>query len=1063
MSQQPLLTDDKTGHASFDVVRRLQAQVREFGACSLPGVSIDYLRFMPIMWKAVSRGFVSHENAAFVSCGLWHGFDCGLDVSLLKGRRRYRNYKSALEGRSRVSKATRVRVGNQKTLMLCGVPSGYDVASLGPLIPFDHWRIFPIGAVPKPLEPEELRPVSDHSKTGLKEATVDLRLKHTLTAVEDIEREFKFAYSMIVGDVDAAYPLLPLAWWVWKYFMFVWFDVREPDEATGAELFLYMHVCGDFGTSGLPGTFKIFFTDVVVNMARSELVLTLPMPIFVDDMGLIGAVTAALRREWEALKVFLRELGVPLKELKERLENVRQLMLGFWWDSIQRTRTLDRPKLEQYIAMFDDFSRRKTLSLTEMQSSSGRMQRACMTLPPGSNCMLASVYALMSGLTLGFQKRRTTRVVRADFAGVRDLLQQNMGRGYFSYDRFQRAPRVWSDASKSRRYTGGGYVSECGAYRWWTYGGSAAREPIDFLEGDAVVLAAQDLGAGWYRCVVPMYIDNTAFQKSAVKGWSKADRLHRLLRILFSLSLTYECVFEFHWLSTHVNVHADLLSRENGEAEFLTRVYADGIWSIGPCKRHAESGKVRCLGKGYSADVAGDHPRRTAPEFVMAVTFPRASVFEGLPTELFDTLGDYMDSRLKESSMRTVNAAMVHWRKVALRYGWQVLMLSDDPHRGGKMAAFVLEMAKDTDLAYGSISKYVWGLRTWTKSERQVDPLFGVYDWQDFMTSVHVKTWSVGEPRRAIPLDLLRKALQAVDLTVFWEVQMALFVVLYLFGFSRSEHPCPKTYNSFDADQNAMVRDIQLVTWRGVTCIGIRLKVIKQDPRMERPEASGGEDWVYVGDVEDPDFSPTMWLRRVYAFHGQARALTDPFFVDTNRVRVLTYGAAMKHFRTLLARVSDWATAMLYGLHCLRVSGWNGARQGPAGEECAVAHGGWHGGSQRRYDRFGRDEILGLPAAILGAPAHVFDDVPVPGALLVPRVPVARTAPAPVAQPASSRGISSKGSSKGWVWSADDGPGPPHGSRCSNYVCGCTVAAINGVHAGVPCNNLLMTGKRTRG
>ena len=80
-------------------------------------------------------------------------------------------------------------------------------------------------------------------------------------------------------------------------------------------------------------------------------------------------------------------------------------------------------------------------------------------------------------------------------------------------------------------------------------------------------------------------------------------------------------------------------------------------------------------------------------------------------------------------------------------------------------------------------------------------------------------------------------------------------------------------------------------------------------------------------------------------------------------------------FRTLIARVSDWATAMLYGLHCLRVSGWNGARQGPAGEECAVAHGGWHGGSQRRYDRFGRDEILGLPAAILGAPgpAHVFD------------------------------------------------------------------------------------------
>jgi hypothetical protein len=39
------------------------------------------------------------------------------------------------------------------------------------------------------------------------------------------------------------------------------------------------------------------------------------------------------------------------------------------------------------------------------------------------------------------------------------------------------------------------------------------------------------------------------------------------------------------------------------------------------------------------------------------------------------------------------------------------------------------------------------------------------------------------------------------------------------------------------------------------------LKVIKQDPRMERPEAAGNEDWVYIGDVDDPQFSVFMWLR----------------------------------------------------------------------------------------------------------------------------------------------------------------------------------------------------------
>ena len=69
------------GASPFCFVARLQRQVREKGACSLPGVSIDYNRFMVIMWRAVSLGWVSHSNAEFVAHGLWHGFDCGLDVN----------------------------------------------------------------------------------------------------------------------------------------------------------------------------------------------------------------------------------------------------------------------------------------------------------------------------------------------------------------------------------------------------------------------------------------------------------------------------------------------------------------------------------------------------------------------------------------------------------------------------------------------------------------------------------------------------------------------------------------------------------------------------------------------------------------------------------------------------------------------------------------------------------------------------------------------------------------------------------------------------------------------
>ena len=134
-------------------------------------VSIVYDRFLDIMWRAVSRGFVERHHADFVAKGLWHGFDCGLDVTKLRGKRRFLNYKSAFEARAQVTKATRVRVNTGKTLRLCyEIPEAYRVENLSSMIPFNDWRIFPLGAVPKPLEPSEVRPVSDHTKSGLKAA-----------------------------------------------------------------------------------------------------------------------------------------------------------------------------------------------------------------------------------------------------------------------------------------------------------------------------------------------------------------------------------------------------------------------------------------------------------------------------------------------------------------------------------------------------------------------------------------------------------------------------------------------------------------------------------------------------------------------------------------------------------------------------------------------------------------------------------------------------------------------------------------------------------------------------
>ena len=1101
--------------STFDEVAALQRQVRSFGACSLPGVSIVYDRFMDIMWRAVSRGYVSRQHADFVAKGLWHGFDCGIDVKKLRGKRRYLNYKSALEARSQVTKATKVRVSQRKTLLLCKIPEAYRVDNLT-CIPFDDYRIFPLGAVPKPLEPSEVRPVSDHTKSGVKAATDDDGLKHSLTALNDIEREFKFAYSMIVGDVDAAYPILPLAWWLWPFFMFVWFDITLDDLT--ARWRLYMHLTGDFGTSGLPGTFKIFFSDVVVNMARSELLLTLPLPVYVDDCSLIGDDQSLLNSEWQAFKAFLKSLGITMKDLKERSAAMVQLVLGFWWDSIQRTRTLESRKLEAYKTMFAAFAQRRALSLTETQQVAGRMQRAVMTLPPGASCMLASMYAMMAGLTLGFQKRRLSNAARMDLQLCHDLLSANMGRGYFSYDQFARAPAVWTDASKSQAYAGGGYVSACGAYRFWSYGRSAARKPIDFLEGDAVVLAVEDLGPGWHRCVVPIYLDNTAFERSAVKGWSHAARLQLLLRKLFFLALKFECVFEFHWLSTHANVHADALSRPppHGEGYFLSRVYADAIWKVGPCWRHPLSGGLRCLGKEYSNDVAGDGPPRRGPTMVNAVSFPRCSVFEGLPTALHDVVDELMDNRHSASSQRTVKGALVHWDNARAAHGWPRVIPTDDPCRGGKLATFVSFMVLQTDLVYSSIKTYVWGLRVWVKSQRHVDPVLGVFDWDDFMLGVHVKAWQPSEPRKAIPLALLRRAIMAADVNSFQDVQMVLLILILLFTFARSETPCPTTLGGFDDTQHMSVKDFTVRPFGGVNTAQVRLKRIKQDQRLERPQAAGNQDWSCIGDVVgDPQFSIMVWFARLCHHHDGARDPDSPFFIHSisQREVPLTYGAALRGLRELLGRVTSAAEAETYGLHGLRVAGWNGARRGPAGEELAVAQGGWRSDACYRYDRFGADEVRALPTHILTGADEALSlehrqapsSVPVRTSAFAPP-PATTVAPAgwhkvtrtsasrayrvwvgppgsrvcysipeihrylsrsQVASPARKRARVAAAAPAAEAAAVARHPHPqgdasiPFEDRCSNWCSGCSVVSVHGSHRGI-CDHLVLSGSRRR-
>ena len=132
--------------------------------------------------------------------------------------------------------------------------------------------------------------------------------------------------------------------------------------------------------------------------------------------------------------------------------------------------------------------------------------------------------------------------------------------------------------------------------------------------------------------------------------------------------------------------------------------------------------------------------------------------------------------------------------------------------------------------------------------------------WHEFMTGVRVLAHVPHEPRRAIPLQLLEDVATTVDINSFWEVQFMFFASILLFTFSRSECPCPKHFTgeeSWDDNKHWMVRDICIRMVSGVFVLAVRFKAVKQDPRIERPEARGngtergaaaigGADWVLL-------------------------------------------------------------------------------------------------------------------------------------------------------------------------------------------------------------------------
>ena len=67
-------------------------------------------------------------------------------------------------------------------------------------------------------------------------------------------------------------------------------------------------------------------------------------------------------------------------------------------------------------------------------------------------------------------------------------------------------------------------------------------------------------------------------------------------------------------------------------------------------------------------------------------------MYAGLDAESSQQVDELLDNRLSASAMRSIGAALAKWDEVRARWSWPRIIISDDLHRGAKLATFVLHL-----------------------------------------------------------------------------------------------------------------------------------------------------------------------------------------------------------------------------------------------------------------------------------------------------------------------------------------------------------------------------------
>jgi len=311
----------------------------------------------------------------------------------------------------------------------------------------------------------------------------------------------------------------------------------------------------------------------------------------------------------------------------------------------------------------------------------------------------------------------------------------------------------------------------------------------------------------------------------------------------------------------------------------------------------------------------------------------------------------YGSKRLAESTLAGQSSVVSkHWIPWCKANNISPIILTGDENRGGIIASFFVDLL--LTLRYKTVVNYVWHVREWMKGKdqgRQMDPLEGVHDWEDWLNGVEVESWELGDSHEEVPFEAIIGTVNIADSKCYDDVLTVVLILTIWFTCCRSEFPLPKTPGAFDIKKHCRLRDVKA----GPNGTAWAMGTIKQDRKGQRDGMA-----VAPGDTvprKESLVGRVAGVMDLYAWvliYMEMRPGTDenaPFFVRQNG-DTACYDFVLKYWRSMMQRASI-ERGPHFAFHGLRVGAYNAGRM-TKDPSMIVAIGDW--GSESGHARYGR-------------------------------------------------------------------------------------------------------------